>query len=828
MGIRGLTSFIRQSLPSFADHVNLSAVSSTSLTPIVLIVDGNAFFHYFCLERLGNAPGITTDYRWLSLSVQDWIQKCRSSGVELMFIFDGSKSPDKLPTKLSRLQKQSADVCKGLNWCRQSLERSIDHEGDPNTSKFSDIFSKMRLQSVPPLLAQQCLMELLAKLGISYMTASGEADGAIAHMAKTYSAFAILSNDSDFICYDTGSAGWIPLWTMGFDTDGCLYAHVIRRSRIAATIGIDIQNLCHLAALVGNDFSNAPLLHHIHERLLTPVEPESLSRRIVQTLSSKELCNGHHIDYSSNTTISNKVKVSNRKSKRKPVQRKKDHRIRTQQRKEGAHGEEKDPQQQQQDGDSASTPGHAPASGLDWEERAKNSKISSPCSGLKAVTVAANLIRQASHLLGRNGLIGSNIASVTSIVATLFGLCLGDATLVLTEDYLMSLSDSHSDSVLKTIRMAHDTAHMLSHSEIMYSSTPQSQSQCVSLLLGNTANSLTLQGPLGTDMSLVYSDRVFLGRTLSGVFSLNSSNDSDNDIDNGDGVLACSSCLSYAVFSGFRSRLYMAMFSSRRESTEESMKSEEVEEFYWTATDGFHRSVVTVDGNQLRAATKDREDKQCCLYHVCCLLLGTCCSRIEDCRRCNVNDKSSIDDTIVSQFYGISGSSLILLESYGATSSTSLSRYRRRHVRTVLCLLSMSLLLLLLSSESTECLKAKLTGHEADLVDYIQHVITDWNRVEISVLHYNYAVEVTRLLLEDTCVSFPQHQIDVVPGRFPVSTALDVWLFAYLHRKYIVTHEQPFDFVVDSFLLEIRSVSKLLQLNDSSHSITPNIKTSND
>ena len=291
MGIRGLTAFLKQgSLSSISDHVDMSENAANPCVKYgsadatraprnhLIIIDGNAFSHWFCLECLGTAPSLNTNYNILKHHVTSWIHKCSRSKVDLIFIFDGATEPDKLQCRLDRLCKQSAHMNFALsqNPIRRSTNVALTSEVTPvsecQLSSSSSSSSSVKLQSTPPLLAISCIISAIAdmklhKPSVRAFYAKGEADKTIARVAVALKATAIMSNDSDMLIYDTASVGFIPFWAFGFADDGSLNAFVIRRRKVASLMGIKEDSLPFLAAIVGNDFTSAETCYNIHRML---------------------------------------------------------------------------------------------------------------------------------------------------------------------------------------------------------------------------------------------------------------------------------------------------------------------------------------------------------------------------------------------------------------------------------------------------------------------------------------------------------------------------------------------------------------------------------
>jgi hypothetical protein len=295
MGVRGLTAFLKQgSLSSFSDHVDFSVPAElhdehqhgagSPQNRRLLIVDGNAFSHWFSLECFGSAPSVNTNYRQLKRLVVSWIMKCYATKVDCIFVFDGATEPDKLQCRLDRLCRQSANMDSALsqeplgavlNGTDQDNEAStIARDVELNGTGIPTIYQRnsagIKVQSTPPLLAISCIVNAIGSLQSTdtrAFYARGEADKTIVEVAVALQATAIMSNDSDMLIYNSCDVGFIPFWGFGFADDGSLNAFVIKRKKVSNLMGISEINLPILAVLVGNDFTSAEICHHIHKIL---------------------------------------------------------------------------------------------------------------------------------------------------------------------------------------------------------------------------------------------------------------------------------------------------------------------------------------------------------------------------------------------------------------------------------------------------------------------------------------------------------------------------------------------------------------------------------
>lgn len=252
MGVYGLSSLIKTCMNSYTDHVDLTK-GGINGDKTIIVVDGNAFAYFYLIEEKDNMiSAYSCDYNRLSLKLISWIRKCQQANVELVFIFDGVINDDKLRVKLKRLSNQAIEVYQKVNY--------INHKTDDEPMP--------RFNNILPLFMIDCIIEACNLCNVSTFIAKSEADQVLALFAKAINATAILSNDSDFLIYDIDNVGLILSDGYGFAEDGSMHAYIIRRHKLARILGLSVNNLYFIPALVGNDISNKQHLREIQQLLL--------------------------------------------------------------------------------------------------------------------------------------------------------------------------------------------------------------------------------------------------------------------------------------------------------------------------------------------------------------------------------------------------------------------------------------------------------------------------------------------------------------------------------------------------------------------------------
>ena len=212
MGVRGIYSLLMKDMKSYTSlktlplldesvrrknrNVNVDEVAeSTEYVrghTELFVVDGNSFVYWFCFLVFGKEACCFTDYSELRTKLDAWLRSCYDHGLAFIFVFDGPTEPSKWITKLRRMQNQVTDIC---------MNQEHKMQGTKNSSVPS-------IASILPMLGLQCIRSTLIShesiFGTNYVQsieAPGEADKLIAYLASKNRATAILSNDTDMMCF---------------------------------------------------------------------------------------------------------------------------------------------------------------------------------------------------------------------------------------------------------------------------------------------------------------------------------------------------------------------------------------------------------------------------------------------------------------------------------------------------------------------------------------------------------------------------------------------------------------------------------------------------
>lgn len=205
MGVKGLTSFVKQIQHAVSEEVTIpansdgSTVAPASAGPF--IIDGWAWIYRAYLDHFADAIR-GGEYIGYTLHVRHFVDALRSAAIEPIFVFDGPYLPLKIPTVLSRLG-----------------ETAPNHSAFMRSSSRSKPGFQVSMGAFPPLL-YDCTLNALRQVGVQIVVEEIEADSAVAELADRMSGWAV-SNDSDFfvLCSrGTQCKGYVPIDSLQYIT----------------------------------------------------------------------------------------------------------------------------------------------------------------------------------------------------------------------------------------------------------------------------------------------------------------------------------------------------------------------------------------------------------------------------------------------------------------------------------------------------------------------------------------------------------------------------------------------------------------------------------
>jgi len=259
MGVRGLQSALKH-----------HAEKRVALKDQLLVIDGTGWLYW--LIHTQNLKSMGFSYTVLASDVMSFVNRMKKAAVVCCFVFDGATHlSGKMDTKMSRIAAQ----CKGESF-------------------------------ILPLLSERLVMEILRLFcrndpgneagSISVVRSMSEADLDIAKIAVSRNALAIVTQDTDFYIYQyaPSSPATMQFWTIGFSPDGTeAFGYIRHQSDVARFLGLSINELPYLAALVGYDYSIIETLPLLHDAIsLFKGKSKGRSKKSIWTgnMKSKRLC----------------------------------------------------------------------------------------------------------------------------------------------------------------------------------------------------------------------------------------------------------------------------------------------------------------------------------------------------------------------------------------------------------------------------------------------------------------------------------------------------------------------------------------------------------
>lgn len=295
MGVRGLTRHCRQQEARASQGVG-------DLRDAALAVDFVGFLFRLCeqLHREVAAEGLETGAEtgarcssraWLLLGgcalrleqwLERWLAQLRARNVQLLFVADppqcfGGADHRKGRTLLDRAA-QKADKVRRLAAALVEAEPeaaagvvTIDVEPRQPSREAADDSNARALEETTQLLqqtngcfpfAREKLRAVLKRHGVPIVTATREADEELGEMVRAGRAYAVLAEDSDFFCMK--GVRYIPMSSFtvqetvespGAQPKVTISARVFTPELVAASLGLEVDQLVDLALVCGNDLT---------------------------------------------------------------------------------------------------------------------------------------------------------------------------------------------------------------------------------------------------------------------------------------------------------------------------------------------------------------------------------------------------------------------------------------------------------------------------------------------------------------------------------------------------------------------------------------------
>ncbi|KAI8510090.1 hypothetical protein Bbelb_125180 [Branchiostoma belcheri] len=251
MGVKGLQTYVEKNCPHACEKVSLRSLAQDyqaehGKTP-VLVVDGLS-----CLRDHFYHGGLAWVYggQWQEYltSLRKFVQDFQSAGIEVVFIFDGVVEKSKRPVWISRRKTELKTVKKIFQHIRatgKEPHRSLLHL-PPGTGMFAGLGLK--------------------SLGARVYHSSVEADREIAEFALSRDCFGILSQDSDFLIYNMGTASYFSAQNLKRQRNDITTVRY-RADVLCDHLGLKRSDLPLFSCLLGNDVISYKTLEKFHSRV---------------------------------------------------------------------------------------------------------------------------------------------------------------------------------------------------------------------------------------------------------------------------------------------------------------------------------------------------------------------------------------------------------------------------------------------------------------------------------------------------------------------------------------------------------------------------------
>ncbi|GBM00798.1 Constitutive coactivator of peroxisome proliferator-activated receptor gamma [Araneus ventricosus] len=252
MGVKGLSSFV-QDCPEACRFVSIEKMANDHQRAFgccpVLIVDGSNIIPWLYTYRKYSLESIYGG-QWIQFreALKEFVLKFRSKGIKLVFIFDGNNCEEKLAEWARRRTERYKEIASIFNDISQNLQTKA--------------IARTHVSAALKLLAKFALKEL----GVDFYQTDKEmdADNYIADYAnKNRAVFAILSNDSDFIIFDTKPV----LSTYKLRLNQLRTVMYDRYCFAVRYLNISPKQLPLFACLMGNDYVPLSILRQFCQRL---------------------------------------------------------------------------------------------------------------------------------------------------------------------------------------------------------------------------------------------------------------------------------------------------------------------------------------------------------------------------------------------------------------------------------------------------------------------------------------------------------------------------------------------------------------------------------
>eukprot|EP00741_Cyanophora_paradoxa_P019425 tig00021127_g18752.t1 len=266
MGVRGLSTYLEKQGDAIATQLDLAAEAAKAPGGLGLIIDLNNVAYNLVAEAevkaardakasptaaviLNIAGG---EYDLIEQHVIEYFGRLCAAGIKPLCFLDPAQGTDederqKFDTWARRHMDDRMRALEVQKWCATGRGLATAAGGGRNGGNGARHFT------LPPLAMRQ-VVRALQRMQIHVRMCVGEADLQLVHEMQRHSAFAVVSDDSDFAVI-RGSR-WIPARSLAVGEAG-VRAALVTPAAVAKALNLSEAALAELAALVGNDITGA-------------------------------------------------------------------------------------------------------------------------------------------------------------------------------------------------------------------------------------------------------------------------------------------------------------------------------------------------------------------------------------------------------------------------------------------------------------------------------------------------------------------------------------------------------------------------------------------
>ncbi|XP_051869155.1 constitutive coactivator of peroxisome proliferator-activated receptor gamma [Pristis pectinata] len=258
MGVKGLQQFVDHTCPAVRVWVDLKEMaeqykrSHPGRSPVVVVDTLACLRHWYTSEAWVHGG----QWREYLESLKYFVNAFSAAGIELVFVFDGVIEQKKRDEWIKRRLRNNLEIEKifqyiKTNACQPGREMFFIPSGLATFTRFA-----------------------LKSLGLNTMCSLKEADYEIASYARLNDAMAILSQDTDFLIYDTKP--YLSISNLSLEK---LTTVMYSRENLCHSLRLQMMDLPLLACLLGNDTVSENVVGRLKRQCLAEYLPGSPNAR---------------------------------------------------------------------------------------------------------------------------------------------------------------------------------------------------------------------------------------------------------------------------------------------------------------------------------------------------------------------------------------------------------------------------------------------------------------------------------------------------------------------------------------------------------------------